>query len=91
MIAMGDKSLTVKVLSADSLLFDDKAERVLLPGEVCPFEVLPSHAAMVSLLSGGEIVCTPAGATDASQCVRIKIKGGVARIENDNILACVEE
>ena len=88
---MDDKSLTLKVLSAGSLLFDSEVASVSLPGEVCPFEVLPSHAAMVSLLSGGEIVCTPAGATDASQCVRIKIKGGVARIENDNILACVEE
>ena len=88
---MGDKSLTLKVLSADSLLFDSKVGSVSLPGEVCPFEVLPSHAAMVSLLSEGDIVCRPLGISDASQAVRIKIKGGVVRIENDNVLACVEE
>ena len=86
---MGDKSLTVKVLSADSLLYDDKAGSVLLPGEVCPFEVLPSHAAMVSLLSEGDIICRPLGDSSAPQT--IKIKGGVVRIENDSVLACVEE
>ena len=34
---MDDKSLTLKVLSAGSLLFDSEVASVGLPGEVCPF------------------------------------------------------
>ena len=86
---MDDKSLTLKVLSAGSLLFDSEVASVGLPGEVCPFEVLPSHAVMVSLLSEGDIICRPLGDSSAPQT--IKIKGGVVRIENDSVLACVEE
>ncbi len=53
---MGDKLLSVKIVTPEKILFEGKADRVILPGEGGVFEVLPFHKHILSRLLTGTIV-----------------------------------
>ena len=53
---MGDKLLSVKIVTPEKILFQGKADRVILPGEGGVFEVLPFHKQILSRLLAGTIV-----------------------------------
>ena len=64
---------------------EETATAVFLPGALCPFEVLPGHAPIISTLSGGRLRWrTPAGEES------IEIKGGAVKVENNIIDVCAE-
>jgi len=51
-----DKLLDVIVLSPEKVMFEGKAERVIMPGENGVFEVLPFHKRLLSRLLSGTII-----------------------------------
>lgn len=53
---MGDKLLNVRILTPEKILFQGKAERVILPGEEGVFEILPFHKQLLSRLFSGTII-----------------------------------
>ncbi len=53
---MGLKILDVTVISPEKIIFQGKAERVILPGEEGVFEVLPFHKRILSRLLSGTII-----------------------------------
>ena len=53
---MGEKLLDVTVLSPEKVMFQGKAERVIMPGENGVFEVLPFHKRLLSRLLSGTII-----------------------------------
>lgn len=53
---MGEKLLSVKIVTPEKIIFEGKADRVLLPGEGGVFEVLPFHKQILSRLLAGTIV-----------------------------------
>ncbi|MBU2064206.1 MAG: hypothetical protein KKF93_07425 [Candidatus Omnitrophica bacterium] len=53
---MGEKLLTVTVLSPELIIFQGKAERVIVPGESGVFEILPFHKRILSRLLSGTII-----------------------------------
>ena len=53
---MGEKLLSVKIVTPKSMLFQGTAERVILPGESGVFEVLPFHKQLLSRLFSGTII-----------------------------------
>ena len=47
--------MTLKIISAEKILFEGEASSVTLPGENGRFTVLPRHASIVSTLTAGTI------------------------------------
>lgn len=64
---------------------DVEADAVFLPGSVCPFEVLPEHAPMISLLEEGDVRWRDAKGEES-----LHVKGGVVKIERNEMKICVE-
>jgi len=48
--------LNVTVLSPEKIVFQGKAERVVLPGESGVFEILPFHKRLLSRLLSGTVI-----------------------------------
>ena len=81
---MADKTLTIRILTPEGTLHEGAATAVFLPGTVSPFEVLPDHAPIISALSAGDI-----RVVDGEER-RFAIRGGVVKVRNNEIIACVE-
>ncbi|MCR5070431.1 MAG: F0F1 ATP synthase subunit epsilon [Bacteroidales bacterium] len=79
-----DKTLTIRILTPEGTLYEGAANAVFLPGSVSPFEVLPGHAPIISALSAGDI-----RVVDGKE-QRFAIRGGVVKVRNNEIVACVE-
>ena len=81
---MKTKTLTIRILTPEGTLHEGAATAVFLPGSVSPFEVLPGHAPIISALGVGEI-----RVVDGEER-RFAIRGGVVRVRDNEIEACVE-
>lgn len=81
---MKTKTLTIRILTPEGTLHEGTASAVFLPGSVSPFEVLPGHAPIISALSAGEIRVV------GGQERRFAIRGGVVKVRDNEIEACVE-
>ena len=81
---MKEKTLTIRILTPEGTLHEGAAAAVFLPGTVSPFEVLPDHAPIISALSAGEI-----RVLDGEER-RFAIRGGVVKVKDNEIVACVE-
>lgn len=82
---MKEKTLTIRILTPEGILHEGAATAVFLPGTVSPFEVLPDHAPIISALGAGEIRVVIGG-----QEQRFALRGGVVKVRNNEIVACVE-
>lgn len=81
---MKTKTLTIRILTPEGTLHEGAATAVFLPGSVSPFEVLPGHAPIISALSAGDIRVVD------GQERHFAIRGGVVRVRDNEIEACVE-
>ncbi|MBM9548855.1 ATP synthase F1 subunit epsilon [Leptospira sp. 201903074] len=79
------KELTLTVISPDKILYQGKAESVILPGSVGYFGILPGHATLVSQLDFGLIKLHTSGKE-----FRIAIDGGFCEVRNDQIRVLTE-
>ena len=73
--------LNVTIISPGRVIFEGKAERVILPGEAGVFEVLSYHRPLLSRLIRGKLF------VDGSS---LSIRRGVAKVESDSVTAIVE-
>ena len=78
---MATATLEVKILSPDAVLFEGRAERVILPGEYGVFEACPFHRPLVSRLVSGQLFI------DGHP---LAIRRGVVKVLNDSLTAIVE-
>lgn len=62
-----------------------EADAVFFPGTLCPFEVLPGHAPLISTLSEGEVRWR-VGSEEES----LAIKGGAVQVDRNEIKLCAE-
>ena len=81
---MSDKILHIRILTPEGTLHEGAAQAVFLPGTLSPFEVLPGHAPIISALSAGQIRVV------AGEELRFEIRGGVVKVKDNDITACVE-
>jgi len=79
---MAEKLLDVTVLSPEKIIFQGKAERVILPGESGVFEVLPFHKRLISRLLSGTVVIDEKF---------IPIYRGVARVGSNSVTVIIEK
>lgn len=76
--------MKLTIISPEKVVYEGKAERVSVPGSMCPFEILEGHAPIISSLQEGEITFKG----DGSQTV--PIKGGFVEVSENSVVACVE-
>lgn len=77
--------MTLRIISAEDILFEGEVKLATLPGAMGKFTVLPRHAALVSTLVAGAIeYILPDGARNSEE-----IEGGIVEVSNDVISVCV--
>ena len=78
---MESHPLNVSVVAPQGVLFEGKAQRVIMPGESGTFEILNNHKPIVSRLLPGDLMVDNQ---------TIPILRGVARIMHNQVVAIVE-
>jgi len=76
--------MTLKIISAEKILFEGEAVSVTLPGEKGQFTVLPHHASLISTLVKGKIRYKLDG-----QEHEVEVAGGIADVDHDVVSVCV--
>lgn len=76
--------MTLKIISADDVLFEGEASVVHLPGSMGAFTVLPGHASLISTLTPGKVRYTSAGAEHS-----VDIAGGIADVDSNVVSVCI--
>ena len=76
--------MTLKIISADDILFQGDASVVHLPGTMGAFTVLPGHASLISTLTPGTVRYTSGGTEQ-----RGDIQGGIADVDSDVVSVCI--
>ena len=76
--------MTLKIISAESILFEGEVESVTMPGSMGSFTVLSHHASLVSTLVKGKIAYR-----DGSGVHEVNVDGGIADVDNDVVSVCV--
>ncbi|MDE6125694.1 MAG: ATP synthase F1 subunit epsilon [Muribaculaceae bacterium] len=77
--------MTLKIISAEKILFEGEASSVTLPGELGQFTVLPRHASLVSTLVKGTVSYTAA----SGERHTVGVDGGIADVDNDVVSVCI--
>jgi F-type H+-transporting ATPase subunit epsilon len=76
--------MTLKIISAEQILFEGVTSMVSLPGEKGQFTVLPHHASIISTLVAGKIRYKH----DADEHV-LEVAGGIVDVDHDIVSVCV--
>lgn len=80
-----EKTMVLKIISAEKVMFQGDAASVTLPGEMGLFTVLPRHASLVSTLVPGKIsYALPAGERE-----ELSVEGGIVDVDNDVVSVCI--
>lgn len=77
--------MTLKIISADDVLFEGEVTVVHLPGSMGAFTVLPGHASLISTLTPGSIRYT----TTAGEQGSIETSGGIVDVDSDIVSVCI--
>lgn len=75
--------MNVAILSPRRVLFDGKAASVFLPGDQAEFELLDSHAPIVSLLAPGNVM--------VDWNTSIPVRRGMVKFDRNECMILVEE
>ena len=78
--------LNLVISSPEHPIFSGSVDRVILPGEISDFEVLPNHAPIMSALKMGTIIAYPTGNEPLAFC----IDAGLAQVNNNHISVLVD-
>ncbi|MDE6297708.1 MAG: F0F1 ATP synthase subunit epsilon [Muribaculaceae bacterium] len=76
--------MTLEIISAHEVTFKGEADSVTLPGKLGSFTVLKNHAALISVLTAGDVKYTSNGEAHS-----IAIRGGIADVNNNVISVCI--
>ncbi len=77
--------MTLKIISAEEIIFEGEVNSVTLPGSLGEFTVLRNHASLVSTLTKGKISYTDADGKLQSN----EISGGLADVDNNVVSVCL--
>ena len=76
--------MTLKIISAEDVLFEGEATLVALPGVMGQFTVLQNHATLISVLTAGNIEYVTGGQREA-----LPVGGGLVSVDNNVISVCI--
>lgn len=77
--------MTLKIISAEEVVYEGQVNSVTLPGAMGSFTVLDRHASLVSTLTAGKIVFTD---TEGATTTRA-ISGGLVDVDNNVVSVCL--
>ncbi|MDE7126169.1 MAG: hypothetical protein K2O12_06815 [Muribaculaceae bacterium] len=77
--------MTLRIISAEDILFEGTVAAVTLPGSEGAFTVLSHHASLISTLASGEVRYVMDGGAEK----RVNIEGGIVDVDNDIVSVCV--
>ncbi len=77
--------MTLKIISAGSVLYSGEVQSVTLPGTMGEFTVLRNHASLLSTLTPGRVRYTDAAGTEQAT----DITGGIADVDSNVVSVCV--
>lgn len=77
--------MTLKIISAQDILFEGEVTMVTLPGAMGEFTVLRNHASLVSVLVAGRVKYVDASGQEAS----VDVAGGLVDVDNNVISVCI--
>ena len=78
--------MLLDILTPEKLLYEGEIKSVKLPGTNGEFEILNSHAPIISTLSKGEICVTNTN----NDKEKFKINGGVIEMQNNKIIVLAD-
>lgn len=77
--------MTLKIISAEDILYQGEVKAVHLPGTQGAFTVLPHHASLISTLTPGKIGYElPDGSSTG-----VDVNGGIVDVDNDVVSVCI--
>lgn len=76
--------MTLKIISAEDIVFEGEVSVVHLPGSMGAFTALPGHASLISTLTPGTVRYT---APDGEHTA--EISGGIADVDNNIVSICI--
>ena len=77
--------MTLKIISADAVLYTGEVSAVTLPGSMGEFTVLRNHASLLATLSAGTIRYPD----DAGAEQTTAVTGGIVDVDNNVVSVCV--
>ena len=77
--------MILRVISAQSTIFEGEVKSVTLPGEKGSFMVLQNHASIVSTLVKGKLSYQPVNGEEVEQV----IDGGIVDVDNNVVSICI--
>ncbi|MCM1293288.1 MAG: F0F1 ATP synthase subunit epsilon [Bacteroides sp.] len=77
--------MTLKIFSAEDILYNGEVTMVTLPGAMGSFTVLKNHASLISTLVNGTIRFTDS----VGQVENIDIQKGIVDVNNNIISVCI--
>lgn len=76
--------MTLKIISAEDILFQGEVSSVTLPGTMGSFTVLHNHASLISTLTPGLVTYKEDGVENS-----VEIGGGIVDVDNNVISVCI--
>ena len=76
--------MTLKIISAEDVLFEGEATLVALPGVMGQFTVLQNHATLISVLTVSNIEYVTGGQRES-----LPVGGGLVSVDNNVISVCI--
>jgi len=77
--------MTLKIISANDVLYSGEVNAVTLPGTMGEFTVLRNHASLLATLTGGIIRY----ADDSGTELTTEISGGIVDVDSNIVSVCV--
>ena len=77
--------MTLRIISAQEILFSGDVTSVTLPGTMGEFTVLRNHASLLATLSAGTVRYTYAAGTEHST----QVTGGIVDVDSNVVSVCV--
>ncbi len=77
--------MTLKIISAEDIVFQGEVKSVHLPGAMGEFTVLRGHASLISTLNAGSVRYT----TPEDEERSVSIAGGIADVDSDIVSVCI--
>lgn len=77
--------MTLKIISAEDIVFQGEVKVVHLPGTLGAFTVLPGHAALISTLTPGDVRYTDADGAEH----KVAVSGGIVDVDSDIVSVCI--
>ena len=77
--------MTLKIISAEAILYSGDVQSVTLPGSMGEFTVLQNHASLLATLTAGKIKYTD----KAGAQLDTDITGGIVDVDSNVVSVCV--